>query len=241
MKWTLELSDVPTNPQFPIVGFYESSPGVRSSQHLFSIEQVVRILENRHEADDRDTAEAVREKMIASPILPEGTIMYSKHPENLLEQVVFEIPQKTFDIRYKDTDVFHALAFPRMVVVCELEAMGNQKKIGTMRLFAVANDGKPISEDTLLFDFPYTNVMKGSGTVCWGQNERLLVDTLSEAKKALLLFFSAPFNEDHGVRTSFGINRFAQLIAKLENQPYSDEWLLPTNKKFGQMLKETSY
>lgn len=242
MEWTLKLSDQPSNPDFPIVGYYETSPGIKSSKHLFTIEQIVTILQDRHDPEDEEgTSVSIREELVTSPILPEGTVLYAKHPNNQLEQIVFEIPQKTFDIQYKNTGLFHAMPFPRMLAICELEALGEQKKIGSMRIFALENNGESITEDTPLYAFPYTNVMKSSGSVCWGQNERVLVTSLQEVKKALLLFFSAPFNEDHGVRTSLGINEFKGLIKKLEDQPFSDEWLLPVNKTVGQMTRETSF
>lgn len=242
MEWILKLSDQPKNAEFPIEAHYEASPGVKSGTRFFSFEQVVEIIQNRNSVEDSLYAPTLaRTEMILSPILPEGTIMYAQHPDNELEQVVFEIPQKTFDIQYKVAGALHAMPFPRMVAICELERTGEQKKIGSMRIFAVENNREPISESTPLFSFPYTNVMKSSGSVCWGINDRLLVSSLQEAKKALFLFFSAPFNEDHGVRTTLGINQFQGLIKKLEGQHFSDELLLPLNKTFGEAIRETEF
>lgn len=239
MNWTLQFTDVPKNPDFPIIGRQEIAPGVKGPEQYFSLEQVIRVLSNITEMPESEPN--LREEMIISPILPEGTLLYSSHPNGNLEQIVFEIPQKSFDIRYRDEDEFFSLAFPRMIFMCELKGMGNQKLIDTMRIYAVENNKEPITPETPLYDFPYPNVMKGSGTVCWGINERLLVDSLLEAKKAVLLFFSAPFNEDHGVRTTLGINTFRKLLNELDEQPYSDDWLVPARKTLEQVLRETDY
>lgn len=242
MEWILKLNDQPKNADFPIEAHYEVSPGLKSSTRYFSFDQVVEILQNRNSLEGSLSSPSIaREELLISPILPEGTIMYAQHPDNALEQVVFEIPQKSFDIQYKVAGALHELPFPRMVAICELERIGDEKKIGSMRIFAIENNNEPISETTPLFSFPYTNVMKGTGSVCWGINDRLLVSSLQEVKKALFLFFTAPFNEDHGVRTSLGINQFQALIKKLEGQQFSDDLLLPHNKTFGEVMKETDF
>lgn len=242
MEWILKLSDQPLNADFPIEAHYEVTPGLKSGTRFFSFEQVVEILQNRNSLEGSiSSPNLAREELMLSPMLPEGTIMYAQHPDNVLEQVVFEIPQKTFDIQYKVAGALHEMPFPRMVAICELERMGDEKKIGSMRIFAVENNKEPITENTPLFAFPYTNVMKGTGSVCWGINDRLLVSSLQEAKKALFLFFTAPFNEDHGVRTSLGINGFQALIQKLEGQQFSDDLLLPHNKTFGEVMKEINF
>lgn len=242
MEWILKFNDQPINADFPIEAHYEAAPGLKSGTRYFSFDQIVDILQNRNSLEGSLHSPTIaRAELILSPILPEGTIMYAQDPNKELEQVVFEIPQKTFDIQYRVAGALHEMPFPRMVAICELESMGNEKKIGSMRIFAVENNNQPITENTPLFTFPYTNVMKATGSVCWGINDRLLVSSLQEAKKALFLFFSAPFNEDHGVRTTLGINQFQALIKKLEGQQFSDDLLLPHNRTFGEEMNETNF
>lgn len=242
MEWILKLSDQPTNADYPIEAHFEPTPGLISSKKYVSCEEVISILSNRHtEEEFIDSKEMSRRELVFSPILPEGTLVYAQDPKGELEQVIFEIPQKSFDIQYKETGKLYSMPFPRLIVICELQKEKELKKIGSMRLFAVENNGEPIAESTPLFAFPYSNVMKSSGAVCWGMNERLLVSSLHEVKKALFLFFSAPFNEDHGVRTTLGINEFKGLIKKLEEQPFSDELLVPANKTFGDTIRELAF
>lgn len=241
MEWILKISDQPVNADYPIEAHFEARPGVKSGKKLVSVEEVLSILENRHSENFMETTEVKRRELVLSPILPEGTIMYAQHPTGDLEQIVFEIPQKTFDIQYKENGSLHAMPFPRLIAICELRKADDKKKITSMRLFAVENNGGPIEENTPLFAFPYTNVMKNTGSVCWGMNERMLVSSLYEVKKALFLFFSAPFNEDHGVRTTLGINQFQGLIKKLEEQPFSDDLLVPVNKTFGDTMREVAF
>lgn len=242
MEWIFKISDEPKIADFPVEAHYEPTPGLKSKTQFFSLEQIIEVLQNRDfEEDTLESSELARADMVISPILPEGTIMYAQHPNNELEQIAFEIPQKTFDIQYKTSGNLHAMPFPRMIVICELEKSDDKKKIGSMRVFAVENNQQPITEDTPLFSFPYTNVMKSTGSVCWGLNKRILVSSLHEVRKAIFLFLSAPFNEDHGVRTTLGINEFQALIKKLEGQPFSDEYLLPLNKTLDAVMNETNF
>lgn len=95
------------------------------------------------------------------------------------------------------------------------------------RLFAVLNDKKPIEDETPLFHFPYPNVGKSNGIVCWGRNQRLEITRLTELERAFQWFIASPFNEDHGVRTTHGIANFRKLIDRIQDKPFDDEWLIP--------------
>ncbi|AQQ55333.1 hypothetical protein [Planococcus lenghuensis] len=240
MKLVFEMEDVPTNPNYPVRGFQYSDAGVRSGPNLLSIQQLIEMLEQRDpQADER--RETRRKSLSYTPVLPTGTLMYASDDEGTLEQLVFEIQSSTFDVLYKDEKIPIALPFPRMVVIVELDTIGDQKKIDTMRVFAVENDGKPITADTPLYMFPYPNVMKSSGSVCWGQNSRLMVQSIQEVRSAFLLFFSSPFNEDHGVHTTHGIQSFRQLMGKIQDQPFNDEWLISSKQTLEESLRDLSY
>lgn len=231
MKWQFEIKDVPLNAEYPIEGYQVNDSGVRRGPFYFKVEDMIKALSQQ--PDNAFSADDERAKEESTPTLPYGTIRYSKNLAGTRHRVTMLMPKKNWDIRYGNEEDFFNIGFPRMVIqylVVPIEPGSEQLKISEMRIYAVKDDGKPINDDTPIFTFPYPNVGKSNGIVCWGANERLVINSIAELERSFRWFVSAPFNEDHGVRTTLGINNFRALIERIKEQPFDDDWLIPSNQ-----------
>lgn len=235
MKWQFELSDCPINPAYPIKATQLYDNGVQKGPFHLTMEDFINSL--KVEPDGLHNAEKlVEEETNVSPTFPVGTIRYSSDPWHTRQRITMEIPQKQWDIKYGDDDEFFSIGFPRMVIQYLISSQNDQKKMIETRLFAVLNDKKPIDDETPLFHFPYPNVGKSNGIVCWGRNQRLEITRLTELERAFQWFIASPFNEDHGVRTTHGIANFRKLIDRIQDKPFDDEWLIPIrNQSFREL------
>jgi hypothetical protein len=238
MKWQFELSDCPTNSTYPILAHQVLDNGVKRGSFYLTIDHLVEALQKK--PDNLLDADALRGEENSTPPLPFGTIRYSSNETQTRERITLEIPQKQWEIRYGigEKDDFYSIGFPRMVVqYLVINNINGDKTIKEMRIYAVENNRKPIDDDTPLFIFPYPNVGKTNGIVCWGNNARLEIKSLVELEKSFLWFVSAPFNEDHGVRTTLGIPRFKELLEVIQDKPFDDEWLVPSKTVFRDLFK----
>ncbi|WP_028393948.1 hypothetical protein [Bacillus cihuensis] len=234
MKCQIEISDVPVNSEYPVIVKQVGENGVVRGPYYITIDNLIKAL--KQEPENLLDADGMRMKETSTPPLPFGTIRYSSNEPKTKQRITLEIPKKEWDIRYGDEmDSFYRIGFPRMIVQFLVVTANNISRVDEMRIYAVEDNKKPITDETPLHMFPYPNVGKGNAIVCWGQNQRLEIQSLVELERAFHWFTSAPFNEDHGVRTTLGIPLFRQLIEKIEDKKFDDEWLIPMNKTFGDL------
>lgn len=230
MKWQFEISDCPENHTYPVVAHSIGDNGVKRGPVYLSIDSLVKALEK--EPENFLDADALRKKEKSTPPLPFGTICYSSNDSRSIERITIEIPKRIWDIRYGTEDEIFSIGFPRMVVQYLLSNTSIEKMVKEMRIYAVLDNNQPIQDNTALYTFPFPNVGKTNGIVCWGQNKRLELKDITELERAFRWFVAAPFNEDHGVRTTFGISNFRKLIDTIKEQSFDDDWLIPMNKTF---------
>ena len=227
MKWQFEISDCPRNSRYPVIATQIGDNGVRKGPFYLTINDLIQALESGTKSFNFLAEDSISDR---TPILPIGTIRYATNQTKTVAVVSMEIDKKYWDIRYEDDKNFYTLGFPRMVVQYTVDL--NEGYLSNMKIFAVKDDKKPITDTTPLFRFPFPNV-HDNGSVCWGKNERIQVKSLVELERGFQWFVSAPFNEDLGVKTTLGIPNFRMYIEKFENQPFQDEWLIEMNKTFG--------
>ncbi|WP_374717725.1 hypothetical protein [Neobacillus sp.] len=232
MKWQLEISDCPTNATYPIKAFQIGDNGVKRGPFYLKVEDVISALQHRPENSDCDFSEMKH----LTPCLPFGTIRYSKNDNGTRHRVTMVLEKRIWEIRYGDEDEFFSIGFPRLII--QYLVTGEKLRIAEMRIFAVQDDRQAIMDATPLFAFPYPNVRKSDGIVCWGLNERLELNSLTDLERAFRWFVAAPFNEDHGVITTLGINCFRTLIERVRDKDFDDNWLVPVNLNFGDLFKK---
>lgn len=238
MKWQFEISDCPLNPNYPVETFQLYDSGIKKGPFYLRIEDLLESLQARPE-NFHDAEAMMQVETNVSPIFPVGTIRYSSDELQTRERITMEIPQKQWDIKYRDSDEFYNIGFPRMVIQYLISTEKNTKRMIETRIFAVLNDGKPILDETPLYYFPYPNVGKANSIVCWGQNQRLEIQRLTDLARSFQWFIASPFNEDHGVRTTHGIANFRRLIEHIQDKPFEDDWLipLPLNRTFNSLFE----
>lgn len=236
MKWVLEIPDVPRDTRYPVVGNQKMDNGVKRGPFYYRVEDVVSALTAKP-----DVIISEDELINHTPLLPRGTLMYGENKDKTVLSVTMEHPKKMFDIRYAGDDELYCIGFPRLIIQYKLESCINKRyRITEMKVYAVEDDGQPITHESKIYYFPYPNVSPSHGLVCWGNNERVEIDSLVELERALIWFVSAPFSEDYGVRTTLGITNFKQLISKIKNKPFDDDWLVPVGKRFGDIFNKSS-
>ncbi len=237
MKWQFELTDEPINANYPITAKQILSNGISKGPFYLTTADFLAAFQSEPEELQEPEKDSVLD--YTTPALPFGTIRYSSNDTRSRQLITLDIPQKDWEIRYGDSDdVFYTVGFPRLVLQYSVtrNSIESEMTIDQTRLYAVENNGKAITEDTRLFTFPYPNVGKGNGIVCWGRNQRLSITDIVELERMFRWFVAAPFNEDHGVRTTLGISNFRKLIETIQDQPFNDEWLMPANKTFGELF-----
>lgn len=236
MKWQLEIEDCPKNTDFPIVAHQINAGGVKKGPYYISVADAIHALKQDPEMDF--DADGIRANEKSTPTLPFGTIRYSASESGNQQRITMMIPKKQLDIRYGDElNEFHRVGFPRMVIqFLVYKSSSSIKSIKETRLYAIADNNQPITDDTPLYTFPYPNVGKSNGIVCWGGNKRLEIKDLVELERAFTWFISAPFNEDHGIRTTHNLRHFRELINKIADLEFDDEWLLPQRETFGDLF-----
>lgn len=234
MKWQFELSDTPTNIDYPVVARQVYSNGIVKGPFYLSIDSM---LATFAEEPEEPMASELEQLDFVAPVLPYGTVRYAANASNSRQIIVMEIPKKQWEIRYGDNmDMFYTVGFPRLVVQYTLSQTATSNlNIEQTRIFAV-EERHAITEDTPLFTFPYPNVGKTNGIVCWGRNTKMSITDVTELERMFRWFIAAPFNEDHGVSTTLGISNFRRLLEIVQNKPFDDEWLMPANMAFGELL-----
>ncbi|MER2009796.1 MAG: hypothetical protein ABS939_20360 [Psychrobacillus sp.] len=236
MKWQFEILDIPENSSYPVKAMQVYDNGIKKGPFYLTIKDLTNALNSEPELL-LDPEKAMKTETIVTPTLPVGTIRYSSNEAKTRERITIEIPKKQWDIRYRDNEDFFNIGFPRMIVQYVIATDSKDiKKIVETRLVAVLDDKRPIQEDTPLFMFPYPNVGKSNGIVCWGQNQRLEINNPTDLERSFQWFIASPFNEDHGVRTTLGIDNFRKLIEHIQDKPFQDDWLIPLNNQAFQDL-----
>lgn len=236
MKWQLEIEDCPKNAAYPIVAHQINDGGVKKGPYYLSVENAIQALQQQPDIDH--DADGIRANEKSTPTLPFGTIRYSTNESGNQQRITLMIPKKQLDIRYgnEEKEFFH-IGFPRMVIQFLVSTSNNSKmSIRETRLYAVMDNNLPITDETPLYTFPYPNVGKDNGIVCWGQNQRLEIKDIVELERAFTWFTSAPFNEDHGVRTTHNIRHFRELMEQITDLPFDDVWLIAQRETFGDLF-----
>ncbi|MCM3390541.1 hypothetical protein LG296_19715 (plasmid) [Ureibacillus chungkukjangi] len=231
MKWIIEINDTPENKDYPITGYQECSNGVKRGPYLFTVADILKGLvpmTQHAPIHSEQTADYFKdEKRI--PTLPFGTVGYSSDAFGK-ERVTMVIDKEFWSIRYRNNEKSYLIGFPKLVIQYILVPVGNTKhrRVVKTRLFAVKDDHKRITDETILYSFPFPNVKKTSGgEVCWGMNSDLTIQSLTELDQILHLFLNAPFNEDYGCRLANGVMHFGKYLETAQDVPFDDENLLP--------------
>lgn len=233
MKWILEFSDMPQDKDYPIVGYQITDTGIKRGPYLYKVEDVVNSLtafqNETITSTDYGANIFLNEKRI--PTLPVGTIGYSSSDQGN-ERISLVIKKDIWPIKYQNDPELYFIGFPRLIiqyVLVPLRTNGLRRVMAT-KIFAIKDDQQPVSDETKLYAFPFPNVSKEDGKVCWGENSNFTIANLLELDKFFAYFLSAPFGEDYGMRLADGSLTFGKYIETHQHKSFDDELLLPVMK-----------
>lgn len=246
MNLIFEISPNFENKTTPIAYYKQLDNGAKTARKYITIADLVTALSQPVDiVRGEEGISSNFENETRIPILPPNTLGYSSSKGTLMkERVTIVIPKGVYPIQYifKNIITTHLIGFPKLIMQNVVVSIPNtkQRRIVETYLFAIKDDRKPIDEQTELYSFPFPNVDKTTGGVCWGANADISIEQLSNLDIVFTKFISAPFNEDYGCYLKNGIQNFkSYLELEVEDVPFNDDYLLPTNKKVGQLYGET--
>lgn len=95
-----------------------------------------------------------------------------------------------------------------------------------------------ITEETELYKYPFPNVSSSNGSICFGGNTRikaLEVNNLYDLHSFPSKFFTMPTT--HEFSTKYDSNlALRPFLESLQNKPFDNYYLIPSGKKFKQIL-----
>ena len=171
-----------------------------------------------------DTAE-----VIDSPIFPVGygvSTVQTRELSTGARIVVLVRDAMPADITYHN-DKFKKVGIPKLLFGVKIF----QNIIQSVKIMAVKDF--IIKEDTKIFEYPFSNVSKCSGNVCFGMNRVSSIDVSSLTALHSLpdLFLSMPNNDDNYGHNLSGL-AYRPLLKALVNKSFKKEWLEPSNRTY---------
>lgn len=155
-----------------------------------------------------------------TPILPQGTVSY-KESVGGLKTIIIETQKHQRDVQFKDLH-YKEVGHPKLLFVYQV--LG--KQIQNMMIFA--RDEKPLSEDSVLYHYPYSHVYD-NGKVCWGFRSEV-INSLDQLTILTKVFLETPNNHDLSRKGS------VERLVKLQRKEFDDELLEPTNLTFKKLV-----
>ena len=235
MKWNFTIEEQPKDILYPIEGYQTAINGTKRGPFFFSIADMCTALT---ELDSNTNIEG----FISMPLLPKNVI-YMTHTKNMDSyKLILDFPKTIHPLRYENSKVkrMDFVGFPRVLLHVIAQKYGEEWKVSDTKIFALEETAK-LLPSTKLSHFPFTNVYKDTGVICWGMNTIPAFKELYELDSLYYLFAQAPFNEDLGTRIltkKMGTTFLSYLeeIDKEESTQFNDEDLIPCSYTFGDLI-----
>lgn len=154
--------------------------------------------------------------------MPPGYVTGSISPSCLQKKkVVLQLPAEIRPILYYGK--LYNIPFPSIVFLFET---GKNRNVVNSYCFAADTD--PLTQESTLYEYPFGNVYSNA-SICWGNISLPEIDSFSEFKKLIPLFFGAETNDDLWLSdiTKSGAKTQRELIEMLsEKKVFPKEWLV---------------
>lgn len=163
-----------------------------------------------------------------SPVLPPGTIGYTKYPgdNSHYELLMYQQEQKC-TIIYEDR-VFEKVCAPAAVYRFIVH---NKNLIGT-HIWAITEN--IIRPEVPLFHYPFYNI--NNGRLCMGANH-LVINEPWELFKAPAAISAMPSTRAYPFRNTAGLEGDSLFKQLQKKKVFPSEWLSPANITLGQIMK----
>lgn len=169
---------------------------------------------------------------VITPLLPRGTILYSK--SKLGKHFCFvEVAAQLRKILY-NTAEFEDIPFPKLIVGVELFEK-EKGKFNVQEVYVGSLKEGPIEEDMEVYYYPFSNVYP-TFQVCWGNNIMPSLDSLVHIRSIVEMFFNSPNNDDlYG--TNLSQMSYRELLKTIQGKTFPVEYLKPTGKTLMNWIK----
>lgn len=241
MKYIFEISDTPENVMYPISVQTKATNGVKSPKQAIDVPSMIAALNELYdkqstlEDGDMGFNEGLVKTQLITPTLPFGTVFYQngalvKNENHIIEQVAVVVPKGIFPASYLDKAMM--LGFPTLVFVFTIiwDKLRNSRKLRKGNVFAVNEKPHKVNSNTPFFTFPFPNVSKSSGEICWGNTVTTITgeDLNDFVQNAIDTFVTSNFNDDYGIiLDSPDYGSFSDYIGANENKSFNDDLLIP--------------
>lgn len=167
------------------------------------------------------------------PLLPKDCIHFTKSIDNKKFQIIISNSKMERLVKYANDCYF--IEVPHTIMVIGISCTDESYRIESSRLFAV-KDGT-LTKDTALYAYPFPNVEKSNGTICWGTNQFNQFTCLTALNQIFNAFYESPFGEDYGMRLLSGFPSFKKYLTDNEGKAFNENDLYPTSKVLGDLIK----
>lgn len=216
MNYTIEFSDEISDFNHTVTVTTKNNGMVESVGKL-TIQDLIEALNN--------SIQEVGDDMYETPILPQNTLKFIwRNMRKQIAEVFIEVPSGQFDAKLFERE-YKQVGFPRMIF--NYTVTGNSVRLS--KILAVKNDGKLITHDTPLYQFPYPHVST-DGSVCMGGNAFPKIKDYRQLATFHMLFIGSPFSGDYGAKTMLNLP-ISEVFPQAENKPFNDDWLMPHFKR----------
>ena len=144
------------------------------------------------------------------------------------------VKKRVIPAKYAKADIEnnYLLPYPNLIFTFKI----NEYKSGLEKSWCFAVKDDVVTENTEIFEFPFSNVSKGKGVICYGGNNTLYNGDLRQSiEEYLETFFIAPYNGDYYTmdRTAFIEKLLQELMNKLNGKKeFPLDKLVSTGKSF---------
>lgn len=216
MKYVIEFDDDITDFSHTVL-VTRKNGGIIESSGKMTLQDLIEAL--------NDSIQDVGDDMYETPILPPNALKFVwQNMKKEIAELYVEVSSGQFDAKLYERD-YKQIGFPRMILKY---VISQNTHVRLTHIFAVKNDGNPITNDTPLYHFPYPHVGT-EGNVCMGGNQFPKIKDYRQLATFHMLFIGSPFSSDYGAKTTLNLP-ISEVFPLAENKPFNDEWLIPRFK-----------
>lgn len=168
-------------------------------------------------------------EVIDSPILTVGygiSTVQTRDYSTGSKTIILVREPMPMDILYFD-NIYKSVGMPRLLFSIKIY----KNIIQSVRVMALKDS--IIKEDTQLYEYPFSNVSRVSGNICFGLNKISSIDipNLTALHSIPDMFLSMPNNNDNYGHNLSGLS-YRPLLEELSYKDFNNDWLEPSNRTY---------
>jgi len=196
----------------PIVEEYQH--GIKLGEGMYTHEAVARAIFHSNENGG-----------FATPLLPRGTLHYSKDDAGLRSYIFFEVQPHNRRVYYHEA-VIEDIPFPRLIFGFALITKGEKHEIAKVMVGALEHQSIT-NEDAEVYFYPYTNV-DSNFDICWGGQRLPSIERVSQLTTIPELFFNSPNSDCYYSTSNVSNLTYRDLVEQVKGTEFPDHYLRKT-------------